>query len=329
MTIWFTVQLDDRPGALAQVAQALADRGVNITGIVGVAEDTDGALMLTTSDAAATREAFTALGHRVRGARPDGRREPTGLSIGDIVAGARVLSRDAPPHTRSRCRPPSPSAWRSSTDPSRSPSIAGAVGDVGGRVRTLSTVRRAGRAGIEPDAPATVEVELEVEDADEHALVGALEPLRRGPRDPADPAAGQGVRQAGHRRGRRGAGRPGGAGRRVRGRPPQPARRADLRGHDPARGRGATSPSRCAPWPTCRAPGCSSSRARSWAARSAGPQRSCARVGIPIIALNMAGSITDHVDLVVSDPVQAGTMAVMAVADTATFDLAKQRGRRY
>ena len=40
-------------------------------------------------------------------------------------------------------------------------------------------------------------------------------------------------------------------------------------------------------------------------------------VGIPIIALNMVGSITDHVDLVVSDPVQAGTMAVMAVADTA------------
>jgi energy-converting hydrogenase B subunit Q len=52
-------------------------------------------------------------------------------------------------------------------------------------------------------------------------------------------------------------------------------------------------------------------------------------VGIPIIALNMVGSITDHVDLVVSDPVQAGTMAVMAVAETATFDLARQRGRRY
>ena len=29
-------------------------------------------------------------------------------------------------------------------------------------------------------------------------------------------------------------------------------------------------------------------------------------VGIPIIALNMVGSITEHVDLVVSDPVQAG-----------------------
>ena len=62
MTVWFTVQLDDRPGALAQVAQALADRGVNITGIVGVAEDTDGALMLTTSDPDATRAAFSKLG---------------------------------------------------------------------------------------------------------------------------------------------------------------------------------------------------------------------------------------------------------------------------
>jgi energy-converting hydrogenase B subunit Q len=51
--------------------------------------------------------------------------------------------------------------------------------------------------------------------------------------------------------------------------------------------------------------------------------------GIPIIALNMAGSIADHVDLVVSDPVQAGTMAVMAIAETASFDLERQRGRRY
>jgi len=51
--------------------------------------------------------------------------------------------------------------------------------------------------------------------------------------------------------------------------------------------------------------------------------------GIPIIALNMVGSITKAVDLVVSDPVQAGTMAVMAIADTARFDLERQRGRRY
>lgn len=60
--IWFTVQLDDKPGSLARVATALAERRVNITGIVGVAEDTDGALMLTTSDAAATRAAFEGMG---------------------------------------------------------------------------------------------------------------------------------------------------------------------------------------------------------------------------------------------------------------------------
>lgn len=52
-------------------------------------------------------------------------------------------------------------------------------------------------------------------------------------------------------------------------------------------------------------------------------------VGIPVISLNMAGSVTSVADLVVSDPVQAGTMAVMAIADTARFSLDRQRGRRY
>ena len=87
MTIWFTVQLDDRPGALAEVAKALGDLGVNITGIVGVAEDTDGALMLTTSDATLTRQAFTGLGIAFEEHDPTSGREPTGLSIADIVAG--------------------------------------------------------------------------------------------------------------------------------------------------------------------------------------------------------------------------------------------------
>jgi energy-converting hydrogenase B subunit Q len=57
--------------------------------------------------------------------------------------------------------------------------------------------------------------------------------------------------------------------------------------------------------------------------------RELKEVGIPVVTLNMAGSVTDEADLVVSDPVQAGTMAVMAIADTARFDLSKQRGRRY
>ena len=47
MTVWFTVQLADQPGSLARVATALAERKVNITGIVGVAEDTDGCLLYT------------------------------------------------------------------------------------------------------------------------------------------------------------------------------------------------------------------------------------------------------------------------------------------
>jgi len=52
-------------------------------------------------------------------------------------------------------------------------------------------------------------------------------------------------------------------------------------------------------------------------------------VGIPVISLNMVGTVTDVADLVVTDPVQAGTMAVMGIADTAKFDFARQKGRRY
>lgn len=43
------------------------------------------------------------------------------------------------------------------------------------------------------------------------------------------------------------------------------------------------------------------------------------RDGLLVISLNMAGSVPDAADLVVTDPVQAGVMAVMAVADTARF----------
>jgi len=51
--------------------------------------------------------------------------------------------------------------------------------------------------------------------------------------------------------------------------------------------------------------------------------------GLRVISLNQAGSVSDVADLVVSDPVQAGVMAVMSVADTAKFDLMKQLKRRY
>jgi energy-converting hydrogenase B subunit Q len=51
--------------------------------------------------------------------------------------------------------------------------------------------------------------------------------------------------------------------------------------------------------------------------------------GLPVISLNMAGSVPDVADLVVSDPIQAGVMAVMAIADTATFNIVRQQKRRY
>ena len=51
--------------------------------------------------------------------------------------------------------------------------------------------------------------------------------------------------------------------------------------------------------------------------------------GLIVISLNMAGSVPDEADLVVSDPVQAGVMAVMAIADTARFDIVRQQKKKY
>jgi energy-converting hydrogenase B subunit Q len=51
--------------------------------------------------------------------------------------------------------------------------------------------------------------------------------------------------------------------------------------------------------------------------------------GLLVISLNMAGSVPDAADLVVTDPVQAGVMAVMAVADTATFTVERLKRRSF
>ncbi len=45
------------------------------------------------------------------------------------------------------------------------------------------------------------------------------------------------------------------------------------------------------------------------------------KYGVKVISLNMVGSVRDHADLVVTDPVQAGVMAVMAIANTAKFNI--------
>ncbi len=51
--------------------------------------------------------------------------------------------------------------------------------------------------------------------------------------------------------------------------------------------------------------------------------------GLIVISLNMAGSAPEAADLIVTDPVQAGVMAVMAVSDNAKFNIARLSKRRF
>lgn len=51
--------------------------------------------------------------------------------------------------------------------------------------------------------------------------------------------------------------------------------------------------------------------------------------GIPVISLKMAGSVCRVVDLVVTDPLEAGVMAVMLISHVGQFDLLKSHGREF
>lgn len=51
------------------------------------------------------------------------------------------------------------------------------------------------------------------------------------------------------------------------------------------------------------------------------------REGIPVISLKNVGSAQREADLVVSDPTQAGVLAVMALSGEASFDISKVEGR--
>jgi energy-converting hydrogenase B subunit Q len=51
--------------------------------------------------------------------------------------------------------------------------------------------------------------------------------------------------------------------------------------------------------------------------------------GMVVLCTSMAGSVPDVADLVVSDPLEAGVMAVMLIADTAAFSIDQVRGRRF
>src|SRR5690349_8255669 len=57
--------------------------------------------------------------------------------------------------------------------------------------------------------------------------------------------------------------------------------------------------------------------------------RDVRQAGVLVISLNMAGSVPEAADLVVTDPVQAGVMAVMAVADTAKFTVERLKRKTF
>jgi energy-converting hydrogenase B subunit Q len=200
--------------------------------------------------------------------------------------------------------------------------IAAAVAALGGRVRTLSTVRP-----VDGDPP-LVEIELEVEGVGEDELVAALEAVE-------DVRTIHRTRALGSVFGKRIIVVGGGAQvAQVALGAVSEADRHNLRGERisvdtiPLVGETdiAAAVRAVADLPRARLLVLAGSIMGGDISTAADELRD---VGIPIIALNMVGSITEHVDLVVSDPVQAGTMAVMAVAETATFDLDRQRGRRY
>jgi energy-converting hydrogenase B subunit Q len=57
--------------------------------------------------------------------------------------------------------------------------------------------------------------------------------------------------------------------------------------------------------------------------------REIREAGIIVLCTSMAGSVPEAADVVVSDPVEAGVMAVMLIADTAKFSIEHVRGKRF
>jgi energy-converting hydrogenase B subunit Q len=51
--------------------------------------------------------------------------------------------------------------------------------------------------------------------------------------------------------------------------------------------------------------------------------REVRQAGLLVVSLNMAGSVPAAADLVVTEPIQAGVMTVMAVAETAQFNVSR------
>ena len=62
----FIVELENRPGELARLAEALGERGINITAIAAVTSGSAGGIGVLTNDEAGTRDALSRAGISVR-----------------------------------------------------------------------------------------------------------------------------------------------------------------------------------------------------------------------------------------------------------------------
>jgi hypothetical protein len=60
----FLVDLENKPGELARVAEALGEKGINITGVSGSTCGSSGRLAMTTADEARTRSLLGEIGCR-------------------------------------------------------------------------------------------------------------------------------------------------------------------------------------------------------------------------------------------------------------------------
>jgi predicted amino acid-binding ACT domain protein len=75
-----TISVEDRPGAMASVGEALGKAGINIEGICGLGFEGRGMIHLCVQDGAAARRALDAAGIKVEG--------EADAILGDPVAGA-------------------------------------------------------------------------------------------------------------------------------------------------------------------------------------------------------------------------------------------------
>jgi hypothetical protein len=64
--IAFLVELDNRVGSAAEVAETIAERGINVTGGAGLAVGSSGRLAVTTNDEPGTRRALLGRGYKFR-----------------------------------------------------------------------------------------------------------------------------------------------------------------------------------------------------------------------------------------------------------------------